>query len=418
MGEGLLHTQGGHRGVAPRGKHCRAAEGRRRPDPRRAAADRRRARRPGAGAARRGGRRRPGGRDRAAHRHRLRPRRDGGQARRARGARRAARRVPADRGAPAAGRVLRRHRRGDPRIQGRRPALGGTGRARPVGAALPRTAAHPVGPGPRQGARGQAPGRLRDPRQDRRRDHRRGHGGVLLGPRRPDGPAARPPAARRRGARLRPRADPDPGDRAGRDQPGVPGGVLGERRLRRRGAGRPRRLGLPADREDPRDGGRARHRLVDARAVRCHGRRRGGGERRGPLAEELAAESKPLTFGITIDAAPATAYRGETSRMLADVRQWLAEGWRVVLVTEGHGPAKRLAEVLRGEGFGARVGDLDAEPGGRRALRGDRGAAPGVLLAGRAARGAHRGGLRRARHRAAELAGRAADAVRAAARRG
>ena len=50
--------------------------------------------------------------------------------------------------------------------------------------------------------------------------------------------------------------------------------------------------------------------------------------------------------------------------MIADVRQWLADGWRVVLVTEGHGPAKRLAEVLRGEGFGARVGDLDAEPEG------------------------------------------------------
>jgi transcription-repair coupling factor (superfamily II helicase) len=67
-------------------------------------------------------------------------------------------------------------------------------------------------------------------------------------------------------------------------------------------------------------------------------------------------------FGIIIDASPATAYRGETGRMLADVRQWLADGWRVVLVTEGHGPAKRLAEVLRGEGFGARTGDLDAVP--------------------------------------------------------
>ena len=55
---------------------------------------------------------------------------------------------------------------------------------------------------------------------------------------------------------------------------------------------------------------------------------------------------------------------------------------------------------------------------GRGALRGDRGAAPGVHLAGRAARGAHRGGLRRARCLAAVLAGRAADAVRAAARRG
>jgi transcription-repair coupling factor (superfamily II helicase) len=70
------------------------------------------------------------------------------------------------------------------------------------------------------------------------------------------------------------------------------------------------------------------------------------------------------SFGITINAMPAAAYRGETSRMIADVRRWLAEGWRVVLVTEGHGPAKRLAEVLRGEGFGARAGDLDAEPEG------------------------------------------------------
>jgi transcription-repair coupling factor (superfamily II helicase) len=62
-----------------------------------------------------------------------------------------------------------------------------------------------------------------------------------------------------------------------------------------------------------------------------------------------------------IDAQPATAYRGETDRMLADVRGWLREGWRVVLVSEGHGPAQRLAEVLRGEGFGARLGEV-AEP--------------------------------------------------------
>jgi transcription-repair coupling factor (superfamily II helicase) len=67
---------------------------------------------------------------------------------------------------------------------------------------------------------------------------------------------------------------------------------------------------------------------------------------------------------VTIDAAPAPAYRGDTGRMMADVRQWLRDGWRVVLVTEGHGPAQRLAEVLRGEGFGARLGDIDTEPEG------------------------------------------------------
>jgi transcription-repair coupling factor (superfamily II helicase) len=90
----------------------------------------------------------------------------------------------------------------------------------------------------------------------------------------------------------------------------------------------------------------------------------GRGEALARIPQELAGESKPVPFGIIIDAAPATAYRGDTSRMIDDVRQWLAEGWRVVLVSEGHGPAKRLAEVLRGEGFGARVGDIDTEPEG------------------------------------------------------
>jgi len=61
-------------------------------------------------------------------------------------------------------------------------------------------------------------------------------------------------------------------------------------------------------------------------------------------------------------ASPAEAYRGDTSRVIADVRRWLADGWRVVLVTEGHGPAQRLSELLRGEGLGARLADLDDAP--------------------------------------------------------
>jgi transcription-repair coupling factor (superfamily II helicase) len=65
---------------------------------------------------------------------------------------------------------------------------------------------------------------------------------------------------------------------------------------------------------------------------------------------------------LRLGAAPAPAYRGDTSRALADVRGWLGEGWRVVLVTEGHGPAQRLAEMLRGEGLGARLGDLTDAP--------------------------------------------------------
>ena len=61
-------------------------------------------------------------------------------------------------------------------------------------------------------------------------------------------------------------------------------------------------------------------------------------------------------------AGPAAAYHGETARVISDVREWLAGGWRVALVTEGHGPAQRLAELLRGENLGAQAGDLDTPP--------------------------------------------------------
>ena len=63
-----------------------------------------------------------------------------------------------------------------------------------------------------------------------------------------------------------------------------------------------------------------------------------------------------------MEASPAQAYRGDTARVIADVRQWLADRWRVVLVTEGHGPAQRLGELLRGEGLGARLDD-PGDPG-------------------------------------------------------
>jgi transcription-repair coupling factor (superfamily II helicase) len=67
-------------------------------------------------------------------------------------------------------------------------------------------------------------------------------------------------------------------------------------------------------------------------------------------------------LSLLMEAAPVPGYRGDTVRALTDVRQWLADGWRVVLVTEGNGPAQRLAETLRGEEIGARLGDLDQPP--------------------------------------------------------
>ncbi|MER7400260.1 transcription-repair coupling factor [Streptomyces sp. NPDC000151] len=52
------------------------------------------------------------------------------------------------------------------------------------------------------------------------------------------------------------------------------------------------------------------------------------------------------------------SYRGDTQRALADTKQWLADGWRTVYLTEGHGPAARTVEVLGAEGIAAR---LDSE---------------------------------------------------------
>jgi transcription-repair coupling factor (superfamily II helicase) len=79
----------------------------------------------------------------------------------------------------------------------------------------------------------------------------------------------------------------------------------------------------------------------------------------GPAAQP-DQPGEPGPFRINASLAP--SYRGDTTRMLTDVRSWLAGGWRVVLVTEGHGPAQRLAEMLRGEEIGARLQDLGMPP--------------------------------------------------------
>ena len=57
-------------------------------------------------------------------------------------------------------------------------------------------------------------------------------------------------------------------------------------------------------------------------------------------------------------------YRGSTPEAVEDLRKWVADAWRVVVVTEGHGLAKRVAEVLSGEDLPNRLdadlADLDA----------------------------------------------------------
>ncbi|MEU1821777.1 transcription-repair coupling factor [Streptomyces abikoensis] len=73
-----------------------------------------------------------------------------------------------------------------------------------------------------------------------------------------------------------------------------------------------------------------------------------------PFAAGEDLDGDTLTLGMH---APET-YRGDTARALADTKGWVADGWRTVFLTEGHGPASRTAEVLAGEGIPAR---LDAD---------------------------------------------------------
>jgi transcription-repair coupling factor (superfamily II helicase) len=51
----------------------------------------------------------------------------------------------------------------------------------------------------------------------------------------------------------------------------------------------------------------------------------------------------------------AESYRGDTERAIDDIRGWLKQGHRVVLVSEGHGPAQRLVEVLGEHDVAARL---------------------------------------------------------------
>jgi transcription-repair coupling factor (superfamily II helicase) len=78
------------------------------------------------------------------------------------------------------------------------------------------------------------------------------------------------------------------------------------------------------------------------------------------LDEDVADDG--LTLGMH---APET-YRGDTARALADTKGWLADGWRAVYVTEGHGTAVRTVEVLGGEGIPARLDP--SETGGGKGL--------------------------------------------------
>ncbi|MFC9976897.1 transcription-repair coupling factor [Spirillospora sp. NPDC127200] len=72
----------------------------------------------------------------------------------------------------------------------------------------------------------------------------------------------------------------------------------------------------------------------------------------------LNAGGEALDLGVHA----AEAYRGDTSRVVGDLKRWIDGGWRVVLVTAGPGPAERLVQLVGEEGLGAKLTDLPAPP--------------------------------------------------------
>ncbi|GLZ10072.1 transcription-repair-coupling factor [Actinomadura sp. NBRC 104425] len=71
----------------------------------------------------------------------------------------------------------------------------------------------------------------------------------------------------------------------------------------------------------------------------------------------LNPEGDALNLGVHA----AEAYRGDTARVMGDLKRWTGDSWRVVVVTPGHGPAERLVQLIGEEGLGAALTDL-AEP--------------------------------------------------------
>ena len=81
--------------------------------------------------------------------------------------------------------------------------------------------------------------------------------------------------------------------------------------------------------------------------------------------DDVAVVEEPETGtaqAVALPAAQVPLYHGDTARVVQDVKGWLADGNRVVLVFAGLGPAQRAAEVLRDAGFGVRVADSLPQP--------------------------------------------------------
>ncbi|MCG2798122.1 MAG: DEAD/DEAH box helicase, partial [Cellulomonas sp.] len=84
-----------------------------------------------------------------------------------------------------------------------------------------------------------------------------------------------------------------------------------------------------------------------------------------PFALDDAQEGAAGAHLLTVAARDVEHYRGDVERAVGDVRALQQAGWRLVLTTDGHGPAQRMVEQLGAAQVPARlVAGLDAEPEG------------------------------------------------------
>src|ERR687894_142652 len=84
-----------------------------------------------------------------------------------------------------------------------------------------------------------------------------------------------------------------------------------------------------------------------------------------PEAEDAGADGDDGVTTYTVGARDVESYRGDVQRALDDVQTLQRAGWRLVLTTEGPGPAKRMTEQLSAVDTAARlISGLDDEPEG------------------------------------------------------
>ncbi|WP_340539661.1 transcription-repair coupling factor [Nocardioides sp. GXZ039] len=70
-----------------------------------------------------------------------------------------------------------------------------------------------------------------------------------------------------------------------------------------------------------------------------------------------------LDTDVTLPATPAPTYHGDVAKAMDDLAEWSADGYHVVAVHPGHGPAQRLVEALGEREVTARLaGDTDELP--------------------------------------------------------